>query len=94
MQSFCLFETAIGSCALVWQGETIIAAQLPEHDEATARSPLARRFPEAWRRIEGRRAFMTETLGIRLKPEVLPLSNMPGWLPPFWLNPRLAAAMR
>lgn len=47
MQSFCLFDTAIGSCALVWQGEKIIAAQLPEHDEATARRRLARRFPEA-----------------------------------------------
>lgn len=58
------------------------------------RAEIARRFPEAWRRIEGRRAFMTETLGIRLKPEVLPLSSMAGWLPPFWLNPRLAAAMR
>ena len=22
----------------------------------------------------------------RLKPEVLPLGNMPGWLPPFWLD--------
>lgn len=62
-------------------------------DEAL-RAEIARRFPEAWRRIEARRGFMTETLGIRLKPEVLPLSNMPGWLPPFWLNPRLAAAMR
>jgi methylated-DNA-[protein]-cysteine S-methyltransferase len=47
MQQFCLFDTAIGSCALIWQDERIIGAQLPEKDEATARRRLARRFPEA-----------------------------------------------
>jgi len=49
------------------------------------REELAARYPEAWSRIEARRAFMTETLGIRLKPEVLPFSNIPAFLPPFWL---------
>jgi amino acid transporter len=29
-------------------------------------------------------------LGIALKPEVLPLSNLAGYLPPFWLSPQLA----
>lgn len=47
MKNFCLFATAIGSCALVWQGERIIAAQLPERDEDAARRRLAKRFPEA-----------------------------------------------
>lgn len=47
MQHFCLFDTAIGSCALVWQGERIIGSQLPERDEETARRRLARRFPAA-----------------------------------------------
>ena len=28
---------------------------------------------------------MMDTLGIRLKPEVLPFSNIPAFLPPFWL---------
>lgn len=46
MQNFCLFTTAIGSCALVWQGERIVAAQLPERDQDTARRRLGRRFPE------------------------------------------------
>ncbi|WP_439497629.1 methylated-DNA--[protein]-cysteine S-methyltransferase [Bosea sp. (in: a-proteobacteria)] len=46
MQNFCLFDTAIGACALVWQDERIVAAQLPEHDEAAARHRLARRFPQ------------------------------------------------
>jgi len=34
--------------------------------------------------------FMAEVLGISLKPEVLPLSNLAGYLPPFWLSPQLA----
>lgn len=47
MQNFCFFETTIGSCALVWQGERLIAAQLPERDEEAARRRLARRYPDA-----------------------------------------------
>ncbi len=58
------------------------------------RDELSARFPEAWRRITRRRTFMTEQLGIRLKPEVLPLSNISAWLPPFWLSPGKAMAMR
>lgn len=58
------------------------------------RALIAARHPEAWRRIEARRAFMTDVLGIRLKPEVLPLSSTPAWLPPFWLDSGLAMAMR
>ena len=46
-QHFHLFETAIGVCALAWEGERFIGAQLPEGDEDGARKRLARRFPEA-----------------------------------------------
>lgn len=53
--------------------------------DAALREELAERYPEAWGRIEARRAFMREVLGIRLKPEVLPFSNIPAFLPPFWL---------
>ena len=31
---------------------------------------------------------MHEVLGIRLKPEVLPFSNIPAYLPPYMLSPR------
>ena len=62
-------------------------------DEAL-RQDLAKRYPQAWSRITGRRSFMMDTLGIRLKDEVLPLSNIPAWLPPFWLAPEKAMAMR
>jgi len=46
------------------------------------RARFANRYPEAWARIEARRAFMRDRLGIRLKPEVLLFSNIPAWLPP------------
>ena len=62
--------------------------------DAEARATFAQRFPEAWTRIEARRSFMINQLGIRLKPEVLPFSNLAAWLPPFWLAPDKAMAMR
>jgi hypothetical protein len=58
-------------------------------DEAT-RAELATNYPDLWRRVSMRRAFMADVLGIQLKPEVLPLSNLAGYLPPFWLSPGLA----
>ncbi|MER9926971.1 aminopeptidase P family N-terminal domain-containing protein [Mesorhizobium sp. M0048] len=61
-------------------------------DEAL-REEIAARYPEAWRRIEARRAFMRDVLGIRLKPEVLPFSNIPAFLPPFWLSRNSAMAV-
>ncbi|UCD46185.1 MAG: M24 family metallopeptidase [Candidatus Bathyarchaeota archaeon] len=57
------------------------------------RAELAERYPEAWRRIKARREFMMDVLGIRLRPEVLPFSNMPGYLPPYLLNPYKAMRM-
>ena len=36
---------------------------------------------------------MTDVLGIRLKPEVLPFSNIPAFLPPFWLSRNTAMAV-
>ena len=55
-------------------------------DEAM-RGELASRYPDAWRRIGGRRRFMAEALGIDLHPDVLPFSNMPAFLPPYLLRP-------
>jgi hypothetical protein len=53
-------------------------------DEAL-REQLAGRFPEMWARVGARRAFMADALGIELHPDVVPLSNIPAWLPPFLL---------
>jgi len=55
-------------------------------DKALRRA-FADRWPEAWLRIQARRAFMRERLGIELKPEVLPFSNLAAYLPPYLLNP-------
>jgi hypothetical protein len=51
------------------------------------RGKLKNRFPAVWSRIEQRRAFMLEQLGIEIGEEVLPLSSMPAYFPPLWLSP-------
>ncbi len=61
--------------------------------DAALRREFGARYPEAWSRIKRRRAFMQDRLGIALKPEVLPLGNIPAWLPPFWLAPHRVMAM-
>jgi hypothetical protein len=55
--------------------------------DGRGRAEFAERYPQAWARTEARRAFMADALGIRLKPEVLPFSNLQGTLPPFILAP-------
>ena len=40
------------------------------------RAAFAAAYPEAWGRIQARRAFMRDSLGIDLHPDVLPLSNL------------------
>jgi hypothetical protein len=62
--------------------------------DADLRAAFASAYPEAWSRIQRRRAFMTEALGIRLKPEVLPFSNIPAYLPPYLLSPNRVMAVR
>ncbi len=54
------------------------------------RAAFAAQYPEAWGRIQARRAFMHDVLGITLKPEVLPFSNIPAYLPPYFLAPQQA----
>ncbi len=57
------------------------------------RGQLAAAYPDAWTRIEARRAFMRDALGIELHPDVLPFSSIPAWLPPFALRPDLAMTL-
>ena len=61
--------------------------------DADLRRELASRHPEAWHRIQRRRAFMADELGIELHPDVLPFSNLPAVLPPFLLRPDLAMSL-
>jgi hypothetical protein len=51
------------------------------------REAFAAAYPGAWGRIEARRWFMRDALGIELHPDVLPFSNIPAYLPPFLLRP-------
>ncbi|WP_276256593.1 aminopeptidase P family N-terminal domain-containing protein [Halomontanus rarus] len=57
------------------------------------RGAFADRYPGAWERITARRAFMEDVLGIDLAPEILPLSNIPAYLPPYLLAPDRAMRM-
>ncbi len=61
--------------------------------DESMRKDFAKRYPEAWARIEARRKFMIDVIGIKLKPEILPFSNIPAWLPPFWLGASNAMKM-
>ena len=54
------------------------------------RDAFAAGYPDAWSRIQARRAFMADQLGIDLHPDVLPFSNIPAYLPPYLLRPGLA----
>jgi hypothetical protein len=54
--------------------------------DTSLRGAFAERYPGAWLRIESRRRFMAEALGITLHPDVLPFSNLAAWLPPFLLR--------
>ena len=62
--------------------------------DAALREEFAARYPEAWGRITARRSFMADVLGIVLKPEVLPFSNIPAYLPPFLLSPGKVLSLR
>ena len=55
--------------------------------DAALREAFATGYPAAWARIQARRRFMAEALGIDLHPDVLPFSNLPAYLPPFLLRP-------
>lgn len=61
--------------------------------DRTLRAELAGAYPEAWARIQARRAFMSAVLGIDLHPDVLPFSNLPAVLAPFLLDPDRALAV-
>jgi Xaa-Pro aminopeptidase len=55
--------------------------------DETLRDAFAAAYPAAWQRIQARRRFMADELGIELHPDVLPFSNIPACLPPFLLRP-------
>lgn len=54
--------------------------------DASLRADLAARHPETWARIEARRAFLADKIGVSLGEHLLPLSNIQLCLPPLWLK--------
>jgi hypothetical protein len=61
--------------------------------DQTLQEELEKQFPACLQRCRQRRAFMRDVLGIELPGEVLPLSNIPAIVPPFFLNPNLVFAL-
>jgi len=61
--------------------------------DESLRAAFAAGYPAAWERIQARRRFMADVLGIDLHPDVLPFSNIPAYLSPFLLRPDRALTM-
>lgn len=53
-------------------------------------SELREKYPETWERLCERKRYVEQVLGIRLKKEVYPMSDICGYLRPFLLNRELA----
>lgn len=61
--------------------------------DATLRDQLQAEFPACFARCQQRRQFMQTILGIEIAEEVLPLSNIPAIIPPYFLSPNTILAM-
>ncbi len=56
------------------------------------RAELSRRHPAVAARIDARRRLLRDQLGVGIADEVLPLSCLAAYFPPFWLSPARALA--
>jgi len=54
--------------------------------DETLREEIRTQYPRTWKRIQERRNYMNEVLGINLKEEILPMSDACGYLRPYLLN--------
>lgn len=54
--------------------------------DAQLQADLKAQYPETYARCMARRQFMIDVLGLNLPDEILPLSNIPAIVPPFFLN--------
>jgi Xaa-Pro aminopeptidase len=62
--------------------------------DADLRGELATLYPDCFARCQQRRSFMIEVLGFEMGEEILPLSNIPGIVPPFFLAPNHIFTLR
>ncbi len=61
--------------------------------DTALQASIKRDYPECHARCLKRREFMRTVLGIDVPHEVLPLANMAGCIPPFFLDPHLVFAL-
>jgi len=61
--------------------------------DESLRKNLKIMFPDTYMRCRKRREFMIEVLGIEISEEVLPLSNIAGIVPPYFLQSNLVFSM-
>ena len=55
--------------------------------DRSLRNAFTAAYPDAWARVQARRDFMANALGIELHEDVMPFSNIPSFLTPFLLRP-------
>jgi len=81
--------------------QTDIIPRVPGYDGVSAESTIAiaddvlkqeirEKYPELWTRMENRKEYLRDTLGIQLSEDVLPLCSTVAYLRPFLLNKKLA----
>lgn len=58
------------------------------------RKEIKEKYPHVWQRIIKRRSFLINQLGYELHKDVLPLSDMQGFVTPYLLNPKLALCFK
>lgn len=58
------------------------------------RGEIKKQFPECFTRCQKRREFMIKLLGMDVPEEILPLSNIPAIVPPFFLKPNLILTVK
>lgn len=56
--------------------------------DAALREDIARRYPDSWHRMQARRQFVKDVLGVAMQEAILPLSSTPLCLAPLWLRSR------
>lgn len=58
--------------------------------DKSLRTELSQQYPDVWERIETRRTYIKEVIGIQLSDDILPLSDTVAFYTPFFLNKTLA----
>lgn len=58
------------------------------------RAVIQNEYPEMWSRMQARRSYLIEEIGIQLSEEVLPMSNAAAYYRPFFLNKESALSAK